>query len=77
MFRVVAITAGKGILLHAVELHPKHGTIQFNLACYKAQVGNVAKEQTHLKCAVGIDPKFKLMALEDQDLEPLWALLDE
>jgi hypothetical protein len=48
---------------------------QFNLACCEAQLGNVPRAKTHLKCAVGSDPKFKLMALEDSDLEPLWALL--
>jgi hypothetical protein len=37
----------------------------------------VPKAKAYLKCAVGIDPKFKLTALEDPDLEPLWASLVE
>jgi len=28
------------ILTHAAEVHPANATIQFNLACYEAQLGN-------------------------------------
>jgi tetratricopeptide (TPR) repeat protein len=71
--RCESIGKAHGILLNAAELHPNDATIQFNLACNEAQLGNVPKAKTYLKCAVGIDPKFKLMALEDPDLEPLFC----
>jgi hypothetical protein len=38
---------------------------------YKAQLGNLPKAKTSLKRATVIDAKFRLMALEDPDLEPL------
>ncbi len=50
-------------------------TIQFNLASYEAQMGNLVQAKVHLERATRIDPKFRLMALEDVDLEPLWDSL--
>ena len=57
------------------SLHPTDATIQFNLACYEAQMGSLDRAKAHLKRATEIDEKFRLMALEDPDLEPLWASL--
>ena len=63
------------ILTRAAGLHPNDGTIQFNLACYEVQMGNLGLARAHLKRAIEIKAKFRLMALEDSDLEPLWASL--
>jgi tetratricopeptide (TPR) repeat protein len=73
--RAESIHAAHAILKRGEDLHPADAKIQFNLACYEMQLGNVLKAKAHLKCAVGIDPKFKLVALEDPDLEPFWALV--
>src|SRR5258705_13816612 len=35
------------ILSRGAELHPGHGLIQFNLACYEAQMGNVPKAKVN------------------------------
>ena len=55
--------------------HPTDGTVQFNLACCEAQMGNLDRAKVHLKQATEIEAKFRLMALDDPDLEPLWASL--
>jgi hypothetical protein len=47
----------------------------FNLACYEAQMGSIDHAKIHLKRATKADPKFSLMAMDDLDLEPLWASL--
>jgi hypothetical protein len=60
------------ILSRGAELHPDHGTIQYNLACYESQLGNLDRTKAHLKRATATDPKFSLMALDDPDLAPLW-----
>jgi tetratricopeptide (TPR) repeat protein len=73
--RAESIHAAHAILTRAASLHPTEGTIQFNLACYEAQMGSLDRAKSHLKQATVIDPKFSLMALEDPDLEPLWASL--
>ena len=51
------------------------GLIQFNLACYEAQMGSIHRAKVHLRRATKADPKFSLMAMDDPDLEPLWATL--
>jgi hypothetical protein len=38
-------------------------------------MGSLDRAKEHLKRATEIDARFRLMALEDPDLEPLWASL--
>ena len=73
--RAESIHAAHAILTRAAGLHPTDATIQFNLACYEAQMGSLDRAKAHLKRATEIDAKFRLMALDDPDLEPLWASL--
>jgi tetratricopeptide (TPR) repeat protein len=73
--REESIRQAHAILTRAAALHPNDGTVQFNLACYEAQMGNLGRAKAHLERATEIEAKFRLMALEDPDLEPLWASL--
>jgi tetratricopeptide (TPR) repeat protein len=70
--RAESLEVADAILSRAGELHPAVGEIQFNLACYRAQLGRLAEAKAHLKRAIELEPRFKLMALEDQDLAPIW-----
>ena len=38
-------------------------------------MGNLARAKVNLERASRLDPKCRLMALEDVDLEPLWGSL--
>lgn len=51
--------------------------IPFNLACYYCQLGDLEGAKDSLKQAFAIDPSWRLAALEDDDLEPLWSFLSE
>jgi tetratricopeptide (TPR) repeat protein len=62
--RAESIHAAHAILTRAASLHPTDPTIQFNLACYEAQMGSLNRTKAHLKRATEIDTKFRLMALE-------------
>ena len=73
--RTESIHAAHTILTRAASLHPTDPTIQFNLGCHEAQMDNLDRAKTHLKRATDIDPKFRLLALKDPDLEPLWSSL--
>ena len=75
--RARSLEAARSVLMRAERLHPKEGTIQFNLACYQAQLGKLEEAKAYLKRAIEIDPRFKLMGLEDPDLEPIWAAMDK
>ena len=64
----------KGLLLEAAKLFPDDGMIQYNLACYSAQLGqlNAAQEYLLKSYELGDAKQIKLMALDDEDLKPLW-----
>jgi len=48
--------------------------IQYNLACYSAQLGQLDAAQEYLDKSyeLGDAKQLKLMALDDDDLKPLW-----
>lgn len=43
-----------------------------NIGCYLCQMGEIEKAKDHVGKAIKLDGKFKLLALDDSDLEPLW-----
>jgi tetratricopeptide (TPR) repeat protein len=71
--RAESIHLAHAILTRGAELHPEDGLIQFNLACYEAEMGSIDRAKMHLARAIKADAKFSIMALDDPDLEPLWA----
>ena len=61
--------------LHPVlDKFPADEAIQYNLACYRCQAGNLNEAAQWLKQAfkVGNLKKMREMALKDPDLKPLW-----
>lgn len=70
--RCQSIDAANQILLDAEKLHPKNANIQFNLGCYACQMGNLEESKRRVEAAISLDEKYRAMALDDQDLEPLW-----
>jgi tetratricopeptide (TPR) repeat protein len=71
--RADSIQKAREILSNALRSHPDEPTIRYNLACYECQLGNLAIATEHLTQATKANAKFKLMALDDPDLEPLWT----
>jgi hypothetical protein len=47
----------------------------FNLACYECQLGNIDAAKVYLTETFDIEPRYRLLALEDEDLKPLWDTL--
>ena len=68
------IEKAKPVLLEAAKLFPDDDIIQYNLACYCAQLGqlNTAQEYLDKSYELGDAKQIKLMALDDDDLKPLW-----
>jgi hypothetical protein len=62
------------VLFEAAELFPGDSTIQYHLACYCAQLGQLDAAQEYLDKSyeLGDAQKIKLIALDDDDLKPLW-----
>jgi tetratricopeptide (TPR) repeat protein len=70
--RAESIEAAKLILLEAVERHPKEPMIHYNLACYECVMGEVEVAKARLRHAFELEPRCRLMALEDEDLRAVW-----
>ena len=68
------VEKAKPVLLEAAKLFPDDDTIQYNLACYCAQLGQLDAAQEHLDKSyeLGDAKQIKLIALDDEDLKPLW-----
>lgn len=73
--RVESIEAARTILLNAEQRFPNEPVIPFNLACYFCQLGDLETAKEYLKRAFEIDSSWRLQALEDDDLRPLWETL--
>jgi tetratricopeptide (TPR) repeat protein len=60
------------LLRFAVDDFSKHALIQYNLACYECQMGNLDEAKTLLQRAFALDDSLSKTALDDTDLKPLW-----
>ena len=73
--RADSINAAKQILLDAESKFPKEAIIKYNLACYFCQTGEIENAKGYLNKAFEIDSSWRLKALDDEDLKPLWDSL--
>ena len=70
---MVASKKAKVVLDEAAKLFPDDSMIQYNLACYCAQLGQLDAAQEHLvkSYELGDAKQIRLMTLDDDDLKPL------
>lgn len=73
--RASSIEAAKVVLLEAVERHAKAAVLHYNLACYECVLGDVEVAKARLEHAIKLDASFRLKALDDPDLNAVWASL--
>ena len=59
------------VLDEAAKLFPTEWSIHYNLGCYCAQL-DAAREHLGKSYELGDAQQIKLMALDDEDLKPLW-----
>jgi tetratricopeptide (TPR) repeat protein len=69
--RIRGLTVANEILEQAVVKFPDCATIQFNLACYAAQLGRSGEALDYLRRAIELDKDFASIAKSDPDLEPI------
>ncbi len=70
--RCRSIDEAKAILLDGEVRHPKEALIKYNLGCYACQLGDLEEARARVAAAIALDGKFRAMALDEPDLEPLW-----
>jgi Tfp pilus assembly protein PilF len=73
--RAQSIEAARRILLESVERLPKEPILHFNLACYECQLGELEVAKARLAHACKLSEKCRVMALDNEDLKPLWDSL--
>src|SRR5213596_3015049 len=68
------LQAAWDVLLPAVEKFPEEPIIAYNLSCYACQLERLDQARQWLQRAVKVagKEKIKFMALNDDDLAPLW-----
>jgi len=61
----------KEVLLTGPHTLRSTGIFHYNMACYEAQLGNLGAARDYLGQAVRMDDRYREMALNDPDLQPL------
>ena len=69
--REQSVEAARFVLRKAAAIHPDVALIAYNLACYASVRGEIAEAMELLKRAFALDGKFREMAVEDPDLDPV------
>ena len=46
--------------------------IEFSLACYASAAGRFEEAKARLRRAIELDKQFQKLAIDDEDLQPLW-----
>ena len=70
--RSEGVEKAEAILLRAQAIHPKIAMIAFNLACYASVSGRMEEAKERLRNAIDLDKDVRILALDDEDLRPLW-----
>ena len=70
--RHLGLDVAEKTLIEALKRFPEEPTIHFNLACYACQQGRLEEARGRLSEAIRLEPAFKQMALEDEDLQAIW-----
>jgi Flp pilus assembly protein TadD len=71
------IEKAEGILLEAHAIHPTNIVILVNLASYASLTGRTEEAKARLRRAIDLDKDARRMALEVEDLRPLWDWLTD
>jgi tetratricopeptide (TPR) repeat protein len=69
--RTRGLMVANEILAQAGKKFPDCATIQFNLACYAAQLGRTDEARDYVRRAIELDKDFASIAKSDSDLEPI------
>ena len=70
--RTESVKKAEAILLRVQAIHPKVAMIAFNLACYASVAGRMEEAKERLRLVIELDKAARRLALEDEDLKPLW-----
>ena len=67
------LRAAKEYLLQGAGWMQECSTYHFNLACYECQLHDLPAARALLHQAYALEPRYRVVALAEEDLKPLWA----
>ena len=70
--RTEGVENAEAILLRAQAIHSRVAMIAFNLACYASVSGRMEEAKERLRYSIELDKDIRKLALDDEDLKPLW-----
>jgi predicted Zn-dependent protease len=73
--RADGLNAARDILEASLPKFSREPILYYNLACYDCQLERIDSAKENLKRAFQIDSRWRLEALDDKDLKPLWDSL--
>jgi tetratricopeptide (TPR) repeat protein len=74
--RADSIDQARIILVNAIERMSNVAIFHYNLACYLCQLGDLEEAKEALHRAFKLEPQYRVMALDDEDLKPLWDTIE-
>jgi tetratricopeptide (TPR) repeat protein len=73
--RAQSLEAAIAVLQAAIERRVWNNQLYYDLACYTCLNGRMDQAAAYLEEALKLDPTLRFIALEDKDLDKLWASL--
>jgi predicted Zn-dependent protease len=70
--QVDTIEKAEAILIRAREVIPHNPAVVLNLACYASATGRIEEARERLLEAIKLNKGVQRLALDDEDLKPLW-----
>jgi predicted Zn-dependent protease len=67
-----SIEEARAFLLRAEPSLGSDATFHYTLATFECQLGNIPESKRRLGRALELNPELRLVALEDEDLWPIW-----
>jgi Flp pilus assembly protein TadD len=67
----------ESVLFKARKWHPRDPLILFRLACCASVTGRIEEAKLRLGNAIDLDESVRRLALDDEDLRPLWDWLTQ
>jgi tetratricopeptide (TPR) repeat protein len=71
------INRAKNILIQALRNHPNDSRLHYAMGCYESRLHHFNTAKRHLARAIQLDSGLKLVALSDEELEPLWSVIEQ
>ena len=66
--RCRSLDEARKVLLEGERIHPEEPCLLFNLGCYACVSGELEEALGRVRSAIALDPKYRALALEDEDL---------